>query len=233
MKKLIKLKESELKNILENILLKENNNNNNYNPFEDPKANALVNFLIDDQEIEVGFAHIIPLKYDHYGLSMYKVKNREYAVGTDEEADYAYKQHMENLIDDVGIGSFNQSFVMNYIDSEWFEDALREHLESYIEDIKDESSRDNGNRLEKEMDNWGVDNEEDFLEKMIDDAGDPVEDFINNYGEKQFSEIVKQNNLIDINALIEGAKDTDGRGGMSGYDGEENEYGDYYIYRIN
>ena len=233
MKKVIKLKESELKNILENILLKEENNN--YNPFEDPKANALVNFLIDDQEIEVGFAHIIPLKYDHYGLSMYKVKDREYAVGTDEEADYAYKQHMENLIDDVGIGIFNQSFVMNYIDSEWFEDVLREHLESYIENIRDESTDDDQyeNRLQEEMAESNVETEDEFLEHLIDNAGDPVEYFKDNFGEKEFSEMVEQNNLIDSNALIEGAKNADGRGDISSWDSIENEYGDYYIYRIN
>ena len=106
MKKVIKLKESELKNILENILLKENNN---YNPFEDPKANALVNFLIDDQEIEVGFVHILPLKYDHYGLSMYKVKDREYAVGTDEEANKAAAEEIKEFA-----WSFNEDFIIRH-----------------------------------------------------------------------------------------------------------------------
>ena len=105
--KMIKLKESELKNILENILLKEENNN--YNPFEDPKANALVNFLIDDQEIEVGFVHILPLKYDHYGLSMYKVKDREYAVGTDEEANKAAAEEIKEFA-----WSFNEDFIIRH-----------------------------------------------------------------------------------------------------------------------
>ena len=78
-----------------------------------------------------------------------------------------------------------------------------------------------------------VETEDEFLEHLIDNAGDPVEYFKDNFGEKEFSEMVKQNNLIDSNALIEGAKNADGRGDISSWDGIENEYGDYYIYRIN
>ncbi len=230
---IIKLKESEFKNIINNVLLKEQDDDYN-NISEDPKAIALANFLIHDEEIEVGLTHIIPSEYDHYGLSMYKVKDREYAVGTDEEADDAYEQDQRDFIDDNGLEGFNQDFIMNYIDKEWFEGALREHLEYYIEDIKYESSRNDENRLEREMAEWGVDNEEDFLEKIIDDAGDPVEDYKSNYGKEQFNKVVKQNNLINVDELIEGIKNSDGRGSsLSGYDGVENEYGDYYIYRTN
>ena len=228
MKKVIKITENQFRNIIENSILKE------HSVFNDPKALALVNFLNDtEQEEEYGLSEIIPLKYDHYGLTQYKVKDRKYIVGTDEEANIAFKEYMEDLIDEVGIDGFNPNLIIHYIDIEWFKEALSENYESYIEVIRNEKSTDPDkweSRLQEEME----ENEDEFLEKMIDEAGDPVEHFKVNFGEEEFSDTIKRHNLINLDELIDGVKDSDGRGpSLSEYDGQENKYGDYYIYRTN
>ena len=174
MKKLIKLSESEFKNILEKTI-----NKQEYDIFEDPKATALVNFLSRDEEIEVGFAHIDPLKYDYYGLTIYKVKNREYAVGTDEEANYAAAEDTKEHV-----WAFNKDFIIRHSSALDFNGS-----EKVLESIQDHSE--NANPI---------------ILKLIDNIDDFIKDAIQSDGRGHF---------------------------LSGYDGEENEYNDYYIYRLN
>ena len=232
--KIIKLTEQELKNIINKVI----NEQGNYDVTEDPKALALVNFL-NDTETDRDYG-LIDIKHDDYDGGRYKVidkpYNREYVVYIDEEADNAYKDYMHNLIDDLGIDAFNQYFIMNYVQPEWFEEALKEMEESYISDIRHEKSSDPDkweNRLEEEMSEYNVETENEFLERLIDNAGDPIEYYKSNFGDKDFNNIVENNNLIDWDEVIEAAESQDGRGSMASYDGQENISDEYYIYRLN
>ena len=164
----------------------------------------------------------------------------EYIVLTEEEADEAAEEVVRNIIDDIGLESFSEDFQQwildNCVYSDWFEDALQENIESYIEDIRDEESdyEEYETRLAEEMGDAGVDTEEEFLDYLIENAGDPIEYFRDNFGEEYFYETVEENDLIDWESVIEEAIAVDGCGHfIATYDGEENEMDEYFIYRLN
>jgi len=72
---------------------------------------------------------LLPAQYGFYGLTQFEniVDGTEWAVGDESEMEEASRSSVESLIDDIGIGGFNRSFVENYVD----EDAV----ESYIRDF--------------------------------------------------------------------------------------------------
>lgn len=83
--------------------------------------------------------HIIPLKYEHYGLSQFEVihsdfNGQTFAVGLEGEVEDAMREYVESLIDDIGIVGFNESFWKNHLDT----DAIVDHArENYNEDVYD------------------------------------------------------------------------------------------------
>ena len=217
------------------------------------KIEALAELLgVDESEITQG-----------YDDSVYEVSDgREYLVLTEDEADDMFHDSEMNLIDDLGIQGFTPRFqkriLTEFADADWFEDAYREMYESYSYDIEYESDDVYGNRLVRECyeaelideDDFGVDENgdtnyedcllstDDLADKLTEYLMDSVDDFVEQYkfefGEEQLSEVVKQHNLVDWDAVIEETKELDGRGPMlAGYDGIEIDYDDYYIYRTN
>ncbi|PCI28790.1 hypothetical protein COB55_03445 [Candidatus Wolfebacteria bacterium] len=230
--KIIKLKESELKQLIRESLLKEET--------DQEKELALIHFLNDEQDIEAGLANTVKSKYSLYGLDTYDVRDEEtteWLIGTEDEVDDAFEKYMSEMIDEHGFVGWRRGFVEQYIKSDWFVDFLRESTESYVYDIENESagSDEYKNRQEEEMSDWDVDDPEELIEKMIEDAGDPIDHYKMNFGEEEFSEVVKRYDLYDEDAIIQGVKESDGRGTISQYDGVEHEYnfnGEwYYIYR--
>lgn len=120
------------------------------------KIEALAKYLgCDPSEIVEGYDS------DHF-----EYDNEEYAVYTDEEADEATYNDIENFIDDVGIEGFTQSFqdwIFNFaLNDDWFADAQRESAEFYVNDIEDEGSDTYENRLIEELVDNGIIDEEDF-----------------------------------------------------------------------
>jgi len=217
------------------------------------KIEALAELLgVDESEITQG-----------YDDNVYEVSDgREYLVLTEDEADDMFHDSEMNLIDDIGIEGFTPSFqnriLTEFADEDWFEDAYREMYESYSYDIEYESDDVYGNRLVQECyeaeliddDDFGVDENgdvnyadcllstDDLVDKLTEYLMDSVDDFVEQYkfefGEEQLSEVVKQHNLVDWDAVIEETKELDGRGPMlAGYDGIEIDWDDYYIYRTN
>lgn len=68
-----------------------------------PKVMALCSFLgCEPSELTLE-------TYDHYGLSRYSLDSKEYAIGTDSEAQKA----AENYVKD-SIWAFNASFILNH-----------------------------------------------------------------------------------------------------------------------
>ena len=225
----------------------------------DEKIEALVEWLnANGNEVTVD-----DVNDDGYGH--YTVDDCEYAVFTDEEADEEFYSSEENLIDELGLDSFSdwfQTWVLdNAIDESWFETALEEDADYLAEEYLDESSSIYANRLVEECyDNnlisdedfeVGEDGEPDYEQCTVDEYDlqdkfktwyveqeDAIDWFRSNFGEKQFRDVVKEHNLLDVDEIIDQIKSTDGRGGaLASYDGNENETDyngeTYYIYRTN
>lgn len=87
------------------------------------------------------------------------------------------------------------------------------------------------NYLEAEAECTDVD---EFIDYLVDSVRDNfVKEFKFGFGEEMLTEVIMNNNLLDMDAVIDYIKETDGRGILANYDGVENEEGEYYIYRID
>ena len=164
----------------------------------------------------------------------------EYLVVTDEEADDEFYDYEAELIDELGLDAFSDwakdYIIENCVDTEWFENFYYEDYESYANDIETESasSDEYENRLEEEMAEAECTTIEEFVEYMVDRIRDDlVGQFEFDFGKDQLADVVSRYNLLDMDAIVDYIKEQDGRGIMAGYDGVENEEGEYFIYRIN
>lgn len=224
---------------------------------EDEKINALVQWLNENGN-EVSVDDVIDEGYNRYS-----VNRNDYLVCTDEEADEEFRNSEESIIDDLGIDSFSDWFQTwifnNAINTSWFEEALAEEADYLASEYSNESSSTYENRLVEECYDYDLITDDDF---ETDEDGNPdyerctveewdlqdrfknwyveqedaVEWYKMNFGDESFRDVVKEHNLLDVNAIIEEVKRSDGRGGaLASYDGNENEteYNGtwYYIYR--
>lgn len=220
---------------------------------EEDRIEALAQFLgLDEEEKE-------DIEVDRHNDKLLTYDGDEYLVVDDDEADEEFEDFQRSLWDDVGIESFSESFqdwiMNNAIDSSWFEDAMDESNRFYAEDIKDERSRDYANRLVEECYENGLIDDDDFEKdedgepnyeectKDEDDLIDMLVDYMreedavqwyrDTFGDDDFKKVVTDNNLVDFDEVIDEVKSWDGRGCLAGYDGVENEEGDFFIYRTN
>ena len=213
------------------------------------RRDALADFLnIDGSEIEESYGKVL------------SADGGEYLVVDDDEADEEFADYQRSLWDDLGIESFSESFqewiMDNAVNSDWFEEAMEESNRFYCEDIMSEQSDVYGSRLVEECYDRNLINDEDFevdedgdidytdckkdndelVELLADDMSedDPIEWYRSNFGDDDFRRVVKDNNLVDIDAVIDEVQTWDGRGpSLAGYDGVENESGDFFIYRVS
>ena len=165
-----------------------------------------------------------------------EVDGETYKILTDDEAEEEFKSYQEDLFDDMGLNGYSESFQAwikeNALDKDYFDDIVRELMELYIEeDIK----YDGEDRLLEEMKDAEVETEEEYLEYLIDEAGDSIEYIKDNFGSDYLDEILQDKPwLIDLDKVIEEIKSWDGRGCIACYDGEELELNnDYFAYRID
>lgn len=164
----------------------------------------------------------------------------EYMVLTDDEAEEEFYNYESDLIEECGLDAFSDwardYIIENCLDVDWFEDYFREDYENYANDIETESANSDeyANRLEEEMAEAECADVEEFIDYLVDSISD---DFVGNFkfdfGEEMLTQVIMNNNLLDIDAVIDYIKEEDGRGILATYDGVENEEGEYYIYRIN
>lgn len=222
---------------------------------EDERINALAEYLnIDPSEI----SNI----YDNE----FETPEGDYYVVDEDEARQLARDDIENLFDDLGLESFTESFkdwiIMNALDNDWFEEAVRESMESYMEDIENEaSSMGYENRLIEEMHDHGIihdddfeidedgepnlrelkedididDKKEEFIDLLVENAGHPVEYCADNFGWDWVSKAATENNLIDMDEVVEQCIYEDGIAHfIARYDGDEIELGNgLYAYRTN
>ena len=203
---------------------------------EEDRIQALADYLgIDASEITN--------TYDYE----YETPEGDYYVVDEYEARELAEQDIESLYDDLGIESFTPDFrdwiIRNALDNDWFEDAVRESMESYVEDIAYEDGR-----LEEELLEAGIITEEDvengydeddakeeYVVKLVYDAGHPVDYCADNFGWDWVTTMAFENNLIDMQAVIDECIDMDGIAHfIARYDGEEHDLGNgLYAYRTN
>lgn len=187
----------------------------------------------------------------------------EYLVCDESEAREKAKESIENFFDECGVAGFTEDFqdwiVDNAVESEWFEDAMRESNEFYFDAILEEGSDEFESRAVEELyernliDDEDFDEDEDgnvdhsqfrndprdykddFVDAMCEDWDDPIQWFRDNFGEEQFTEVVTQHNLVDLDAVVETAIEWDGVAHfIATYDGDEIALDDgYYAYRLN
>ena len=196
------------------------------------KIEALAKFLgIETKEIEEN------MNNHKYFITE---DGEEYMVLTDDEAEKTFYDYESNLIEECGLDAFSdwaKDYILeNFLDVDWFEDYFREDYESYANDIETESasSDEYANRLEEEMAEAECEDVEEFIDYLVDSIRDDfVEEFKFNFGGKMLTEVIMNNNLLDMDAVVDYIKETDGRGIIASYDGIENEEGEYYIYRTN
>ena len=99
--------------------------------FGDPRVAALVEVLgITDAEQA---DEIMEEEHTHYGMPTFTYDGEEYAVGTDEEADQANYEYVENLIDDIGFEGFNHNIDW-YIDGESVAADWKSSVEEWVYD---------------------------------------------------------------------------------------------------
>ena len=164
----------------------------------------------------------------------------EYIVLTEEEAYDAAEESTRNLIEDLGLESFSKSYqewiLESYVDKEWFDEYLEEYYTYYIDDIRDVKAiyEEYETRLEEEMDEAGVETEEEFLDYLIEDAGNSIDWYIDCFGYEEFKSVCEECDLIDWDSVINEVISEDGlANSIATYDGKEYAIGEYFIYRLN
>ncbi|MBO7212801.1 MAG: hypothetical protein J6V44_17600 [Methanobrevibacter sp.] len=156
-----------------------------------------------------------------------------YCYESYDDAETAAQEDSKELFDDIGIEGIrfeNIGGIEQFVDSSWFEDAKKEDAEYYVSDIHESEPE----RYQKE---FGDVDEDEAVEKYLENyyENDDVQWYIDNFGKKQFTEIVKKNNLINLDKLAEAIVDADGpANSLARYDGDEISLDcGYYCYRTN
>jgi hypothetical protein len=189
----------------------------------------------------------------------------DYLVVDSYEAEELAKEDIRNLFDELGLDSFTPEFrdwiIMNALDDEWFEEAVKEAYESYVDDIEYESDLTFDNRLIQELYDANILTEDDFeededggpdfsalkdgvdidsakeeyVDRLVYDAGDPVDYCGDNFGWEWVSNMATTYNLIDMDEVVEQCIYMDGVAHfIARYDGNEIELGNgLYAYRTN
>lgn len=192
---------------------------------EQIKIQSLLNYLGETEEsVEINIPTYSNGKY-------IEIDNMEYLVLTEDEAKEEFYNFQMSLIDDLGLDSFtdwakdeilNHHTVTNY--QVLFNDIMEEYAHAYIEDLKYME------KLEEEMELYGCKTEEEFVEWYCQE--DSVKEFKNVFGDEEYKRIIIEHNLIDWDSVIEWLEQTDGRGCLAVYDGDELELDSgLYAYR--
>lgn len=160
------------------------------------------------------------------------VDGEVWSVLDDSEADEAFESYQKDSLEDFGLTQFSslaKDYIMeNCVDVDWFEDCMRQSYEAYVEELKQE------NRLEDEMNEVEVEDEEEFIEHLCGQWHDGIEWYMEQYGTEECEMAIENNNLYDTDKVIEYVKEHYGRGCLALYDGQEIELQDgYFAYRID
>lgn len=209
---------------------------------------ALADYLkVSFKEIKQGYD-------DH----VFDVNGESWLVLNDEEADAAAYQDIESTIDDLGLDAFSEQMqdwiINNALDTDWFEDVVREDIKSYIYDMSDEEVADEciDYGITYSEDVYDEESDPDFPElrddvdfddlrsQLIDEKMSEIDDYVDyyrdNFGDESLTRLIKDGQVqLDVDAIVDECLSWDGRGHfLSRYDGNEVELGDgLFGYRLD
>lgn len=150
-------------------------------------AEAVAN-MMDEQNFSLDDIHSCSERRYGSGVEV-EIGNQEWLFLDDTEADMEAERSIQDLIDDVGVTSINGW--ENYIDSDFFDDAMEESNRFYAENIANERSRRFENRLVEECYDNGLIDDDDFDKQR-------------EFGiEEETDEIDYDNCLLDNDELID------------------------------
>ena len=195
--------------------------------------------------------------YKYYSMRTFYVltndleeSKEKWAVGDNYKTHMSAYERIDELIDDIGIKGFNQSFVEDYIDIEELketfrddeENNVRENLEDFFDEedfeYSDPAVQTRIDEIESFLEDSDIDQEkEDELNEELDELRDSdktvpenlieekVEDLINDLVDDPVTVIenygLNIENYIDIRGFKEGLVETDGIGHtLNSYDGD-------------
>ena len=96
----------------------------------------------------------------------------------------------------------------------------QDRLVSEMEEEYERAKEDYKSELESEVEN----NIDDFVESLNSDYDDGLEYYKSNFGDEETNQVIKNNNLVDMDEVAEWLVKEDGRGmQLAGYDGNEHE----------
>ena len=222
------------------------------------RINALAEYLeISPEDIKEGYRENL-FEVDE-GSREYLVVTEDEAR---EEAKESILSLIDDLGLESFTESFREWIYNNATDTGWFEDSLRELEELYVEDIEQETYDQDiyANRLIEELVDAGILDDEDlvpedeededslltydgdldslkeeYVDYLVDRAGDPVEYYVDNFGYDSMKDVIESNNLIDWDLVADQCIEEDGIAhNLSTYDGRELDLGDgLFAYRMN
>lgn len=133
---------------------------------------------------------------------------------------------------DERIVYIEKSIIEMFVDDDVIRNSHMDRYKSYIEDIKWETNRDNSNRINNEMAEWGAETEEEFLDMLVKSAVDEgVSYFKDNFGDEDGIEMLINMGAIDIDGLKEYVVESDNYSDILGRDVHELELeeGTHYL----
>ena len=134
------------------------------------------------------------------------------------------------------LSMYNKTIDMERLERDYKYEADRKY-NKFIEDAEYYVSDIHESEPERYQEEFGDVDEDEAVEKYLENyyENDDVQWYIDNFGKKQFTEVVKKNNLIDLNKLAEAIVDADGpANSLARYDGDEISLDcGYYCYRTN
>lgn len=173
---------------------------------------------------------------------MFGYDGYEYIVGTSDEAHDWAIEDVKNLWDDIGFQSFSEDFQEQVLDNDrlFNMNRLQYIMEEDIETIVDGYT---DIEVDEDCERYGInpegkDDDEKrslIMEAMAEQYDSPVQYFRDLFGEKEFSDFIVEQGLLDVDAIAEEVVRVDGcANSLAGYDGEEIDLGnDLYAYRWN
>lgn len=212
---------------------------------------------IEDLEKRIDVYNLV-YAYKYYSMRVFYVLTNDleeskerWAVGDDYDTHMSAYERIDELIDDIGIKGFNQSFVEDYIDVEELketfredeENNVRENLEDYFDEddfeYSDPKVQERIDELEARLEDSEIDQEEaDELNEELDELKDSdktipedliedkVENLVNDLVDDPMSVIenygLEIENYIDTQRFKEGLLQSDGIGHtLNSYDGSD------------
>ena len=195
---------------------------------------------------------------EQYGDDTLEYEGQDWMIFTSyDDAEVAAKESIQNLIDDIGIEGFNLN-MGDYLDGssvrDFWEADAQDQVEDSLDYAKVEFLEDNYSDYEDALEENEDLTEDEWVEEKFDDdewsdnwVEEQVEDMVLQgisaftdlgYEGKSLLDLLQNNYIIDIDALIDDVVSIDGLGHtLSSYDGEEIEIrigrDEFYCYRTN